>query len=108
LIDFENGSWLYNLSPQVGEAHLWRNLRRVAAAADALEIERIGVSLDEIADLLERAGNSKAASWGDFLRSADPNGQLKTLEQSIAAELPHAWERLESYTLKHFDCDPGT
>jgi hypothetical protein len=106
LIDFENGSWLYNLSPQAGEADSWRKLRRVAAAAHALEIERIGAILDEIATLLEGAGNQKAASWGEFLRLADPGRRIPALKRAIDAEVPHAWERLESYTATHLNCEP--
>ena len=106
LIDFENGSWLYNLSPQACEAGSWSKLRRVSAAAYALEIDGIGATHDEIATLLERAGNQKAASWGEFLRLADPGRRIPALERAIDAEVPHAWGRLESYTATHLNCDP--
>jgi hypothetical protein len=107
LIDFENGSWLYNISPDVGEGGNWQKLRQTAESVAAVGVPSVAHRLQQIADIVEKTDVQRSGTWGGFLTHADPNNKVQELEASISDELSIAWAKLEEFTVQHFECEPG-
>jgi hypothetical protein len=55
LIDFENGPWLYNISPEASAGRQWSDLRETANAVDAIGAPAVARLVHEIADIVEKA-----------------------------------------------------
>lgn len=99
LIDVENGSWLYNLSPDLGDPPGWQRLRAAATAAGVVGLSELSRSLSDLADCLEPLG----PTWRDRLETADPDG---TIVERVTAESHRAWAGLERFTCEHLGAAP--
>ena len=101
LIDFENGGWLYNASPDASEHQgAWVCLRGIAAAVASIGASGVAERLAEIAEIVERAPPLPSpGTWKNFLAGADPQGRISVLEEEIGGSLGVVYELLESYTL---------
>jgi hypothetical protein len=101
LIDFWQGGWLYNVSPDLTEhQQSWARLRSVAAAVAAIGARGVAERLTNIAEIVERVpGGRDDGTWGGFLESVDPQDRISALEREIDSELGAVYELLEAYTL---------
>jgi hypothetical protein len=102
LIDFWQGGWLYNVSPDTSENQQpWVRLRGVAVAVAAIGATGVAERLTEIAEIVERPALRSSGTWGEFLESVDPQGRISALGKEIGAEVDDTWALLEAYTLAH-------
>jgi hypothetical protein len=106
LCDFENGAYLYNLSPTDG-GRQWAELRSVADAVEAVGENATATVLREMATLFEGADVSAAATWRDFIALADPDGKRVQLEAALHQRRGDLWDRLGEYTVEHFGARPS-
>jgi hypothetical protein len=104
VVDFENGSWLYNISPEWGEGPVWTRLRELVSSLAVLGVSRVASYLKEILEIVERTDNQVLRTWADYLAAADPSKRIAALHELISEDLPIVWAKLEEYTLAHFEC----
>jgi hypothetical protein len=71
LIDFWQGGWLYNVSPDTSENQQpWVRLRGVAVAVAAIGATGVAERLTEIAEIVERPALRSSGTWGSFWRAS--------------------------------------
>jgi hypothetical protein len=76
VIDFENGSWLYNIAPGCGEGSVWSELRALASAVLAIDVPTVASYLVEIAEIAEQI-DVQIPREGGYWAAADPTSRVK-------------------------------
>jgi len=100
LIDFQQGGWLYNASPETECQQSRVQLRGVVAAVAAIGAIGVAKRLTKIAEIVELPPLLRpSGTWGSFLESIDPQGRISALEREIGSELSAVYELLEAYTV---------
>jgi hypothetical protein len=107
LVDFEMGSWLYNLSPEAGSGRTWTELRATADSVTAIGARSVARGLRDIADIVERGDAQKPGTWAEFLSEVDPANRIPDEEKKISAKLKGVRDKLTEFTLRHFKCESG-
>jgi Domain of unknown function (DUF4375) len=105
LFNFENGGWLYNLSPSAGWGERWSELRDTAECVAAIGAPEVAQTLRDVASVVESANVQEHGTWDEFLAKADPTQKIDQWEQRISKEIPGLWDKLTEYTLAHFECE---
>ena len=103
VIDFENGSWLYNIAPGMGEGSVWHELRELAQSVSVIGVPTVASYLLEIAEIAEQT-DIQIPREGGYWAAADPQGRVGALHRQISRELPEVWGKLEEFTVAHFAC----
>jgi hypothetical protein len=107
LFNFESGGWLYNLSPPAGSGQRWSELRDTADFVAAVGSPEVAEALRQVVKIVESANVQEPGKWCEYLAEADPPQKVNELETAISREIPGLWEKLEEYTLAHFECERG-
>lgn len=100
---------LYNLSPEyAADQKNWTDLRQTAAAMDEIGDTKVAEILHHCAERLEPVSLTPDPTWGNLLKTAFPNGELKSLEDVLMDHSNNSCAALEKYTLANIDvCRSG-
>lgn len=106
LFNFENGGWLYNLSPATGWGERWIELRETAEAVAAVGAPDVAQHLRDVVSIVESVNVQELGNWGEFLAQVDPSQKIDQIEKIMSPEIDGLWDKLHEYTLAHFECEP--
>ena len=86
LVDFSNGAWLYNMSPEEGGD--WSRLKQAADAIRAVGHPIIADLLERIIRIVDQPFDPSIRTWGGYLAALDPSNEIEACERAIEGHLP--------------------